>query len=99
MLRLSAHAWTALVVDDAAGVYVGQRLKSQPITLFLLAIQDESACFMIQPRERSRRSANWSTFSASGTGTCAVSTRVSVFAIVQSPYVILPHRFLIQNQS
>src|SRR3569832_607224 len=36
---------------------------------------------MIQPRERSRRSANRSTFSASGTGTCAVSTRVSAFGI------------------
>src|SRR3569832_662164 len=36
---------------------------------------------MIQPRERARRSANRSTFSASGTGTCAVSTRVSAFGI------------------
>jgi hypothetical protein len=36
----------------------------------------DSALLMVHPWERSVRAANWSTFSASGTGTCAVSTLV-----------------------
>ena len=47
-----------LVVDHPTRIHVGHRLMGQPVPLFLRAIQDESACFMIQPRERSRRSAN-----------------------------------------
>jgi hypothetical protein len=47
------------VLDDLSRIDISQRLTRQAAALFLLVDPGgQSACFMIQPRERSSREAN-----------------------------------------
>lgn len=46
-----------LMVNNIPDINIGQRLKCQPAALLFLPYQAVSACFTIQPRDRSNREA------------------------------------------